>query len=663
VEPFILSCSACQSRIRIRNPKLIGQRVNCPKCNAEVLVALPAPPKIHVASDQGAEVDSYALTKDGLSSTFQASPEDNDSYPLRETSEGEPALSSLDFSEVDDVLIQHAHGSNGSAETAANWQAPQRTPERAAPSQQWSSKSTARSRQFLIVGFLGLSSFILAGLLFAFFLKWYSKEDLQAAKPLDNKPDAIEKQVDNTLPDPDPKENEPEAIDQTPIVQPTQIDLGPTQQPEPAKPVENIGALSPTQPTPDTPSPEPMKPPADVPPQIAELLKVLGEPPIIEMPRSVPVPDIAAVTESEINTGLGYATMAPVAQLSETANNRQVHGISIEKKSLAPALSFWNSIVGLPTVADPLALSAADFDRNALFDIKIPSSPAVTAIDHFASSLGLKAQAVENRFWLLSLPAADESKLPWNIKVDDIVKTKEEETWLLETFELIYPGTSASLSIGNGNLIGKPDLIDRLTWFAIVRVLENWRMQAGLPVQLSGYRSENLKTPFVTMDKIPALKQELDEVTSSPKNLAWLLNHHSNAVGLTCWVDWPSLEYLPDRLASPQRSIGPATLRVSVTRKRPLMELLNELDFELGITCLLINEKNIWLTSHYQYRRVPDVFVLPSEDKSVDGFWSQYLRPLTPIDAAGISQVILRPTPDGKFIIAKCCWPTLQFAP
>ena len=89
--------------------------------------------------------------------------------------------------------------------------------------------------------------------------------------------------------------------------------------------------------------------------------------------------------------------------------------------------------------------------------------------------------------------------------------------------------------------------------------------------------------------------------------------------------------------------------------------MLNELESELGIVCLLLNEKTLWLTSHYAYRRVPEVFVMPSDGKSVDTYWSQYLRPLTPIDSAGISQVIIRQTPDGKFIIVKCCWPTLQF--
>ena len=121
-------------------------------------------------------------------------------------------------------------------------------------------------------------------------------------------------------------------------------------------------------------------------------------------------------------------------------------------------------------MVNPRSLAAADFDLNQAFEVDLNNLTAASAVDQFASTLGLKAESVENRFWLLQAKVAEEDKLPWSMKIDDLVKSPEQRQWLAETIELLHPGTSTGLSFSDENLTGKPDVIDRLTWFSIARL-------------------------------------------------------------------------------------------------------------------------------------------------------------------------------------------------
>ena len=400
----------------------------------------------------------------------------------------------------------------------------------------------------------------------------------------------------------------------------------------------------------------------NVPPSVQALLKVIGEPNTITEPPRLIVPEQPKVTELEIETGDRALTMTPAANLTELATQRIIRELALPQRKTRELLGLWNGVVGLPAAIYPLSLAAADYDFDAKFDLRLKESSANAAINAFSETLGLRAENRENRFWLLTAPLPDEQKLPWSVSIEELVTGDQELQWLRESIELLFPGTSAELTFEAGKLSGNASGLDRLTWFSIVRLLDNWRAQRGLPLQLTSYRRENLRVPFVTPDQVPALTQPLDEITSTPRPLAQLINRHCTSVGLNCWVDWPALEYLPVRLTIGEpKAINPQTPRVSVTHKRQLKQFLDELDFELGMVTLLIDEKNILITSQYAYRRMPQVFVIPSQGKSVEAYWSQFLRPLTPIDSAGISNVIIRPTPDGEHLLLKCCWPSLHF--
>ncbi len=116
VEPHLVQCNSCQSRIRIRNPNLIGKRVACPKCKAEVLITPPAPPKIHVARADMPQVDSTALTKDGFGDEALGllSSQNADGAVG-----GETPFSNFDFSDIDSALAQQSQANAAQATQAA----------------------------------------------------------------------------------------------------------------------------------------------------------------------------------------------------------------------------------------------------------------------------------------------------------------------------------------------------------------------------------------------------------------------------------------------------------------------------------------------------------------------------------------------------------------
>jgi hypothetical protein len=661
VEPLIVQCSACQSRIRVRNLNLIGQRVNCPKCKAPILIAASVPNQIQVSSLNAGPVDSTALTKDGivpdgLADALQsASP-----LPL------EGGFSNVDFSEVDELLLKQNAGANQASidlpGQLTSWATP---PAKAAPTEQWNSPATTRSRQYLLIGFMGVASCLLAVLGFVLFLRYYSKTEQTpiAAKPQEavQPLPPVENQETPAAAEP-PGDSDPAEVPATDIPE-TRVEIAPDpviNEPPSVEPGPDTNSATTDPIGGEAQTPAEQSKSDELPEHLKSIMAVVSrESSFLHQPKLI-VPEQPKITEQELNTGAQTGLIVPQARLSEVAEQRTVRGLKFSQKRLVDAISIWNGVVGIPTVINPLSLAAADYDHTQLFDCDLGDSTAAQAVDQFAKTVGLEAVVLENRFWLFNAAPPDDDKLPRQYKVDDLISNAEQEAWLLDFVQQFFPPAKTAVKVVDGKLEYTAGELDKLTWFSIVRVLENWRMQRNLPTQLPNYRPESLRVQFTTPEKISGLKFELSNITSRPQPLGLLLNQQCSAAAMNCWVDWQSLEYMPVRGVKSQ-SLGSQTLRAMVTHQRPLGNMLSELDADQGIVTLLLDEKSVWLTIRYYYRRVPEIFVIPKLDKPVDTYWRQYLRPLTPIDQQGISQVLIRETPDGQFIIVKCCWPTLDF--
>ena len=233
VEPFTITCTSCASRVRVRNPDLLGQLANCPKCNSMILIAppsaavsssavseadhtndrlaqeqrgTPGEPRIEVERHHGPAVDSTALTQEGLPADLTGNAADSepgsgdeDEYRLTpEPIEAAPSGASMTAPPVLPAASQA--GPHASPTWDADGPAH-------LPSADWTSDSTTKTRQMLLVGFLGFAGVMLAVLLFVAFLRWYTKDNTTLAATNRNATDQV---TDNTVSDDTPAGEQPD---------------------------------------------------------------------------------------------------------------------------------------------------------------------------------------------------------------------------------------------------------------------------------------------------------------------------------------------------------------------------------------------------------------------------------------------------------------------
>ncbi len=172
MDSFTVQCTSCQSRIRVRNPKLVGQIAQCPKCGSMIMIS--APQRILVES--GNATDSVAVTREALPQPAEdvlnnwnalEQPFRSDGLPEPPDAPPLPELNDQEFLDLAPAAMM--------AEPAP----PPRTAEVSAASSIEAIKakrqeSITRQRQIMLVVAIGFCSVLLAsGILFAF-LSWFA---------------------------------------------------------------------------------------------------------------------------------------------------------------------------------------------------------------------------------------------------------------------------------------------------------------------------------------------------------------------------------------------------------------------------------------------------------------------------------------------------------
>lgn len=186
MQEFTVVCTTCQSRIKVRNPNLIGQIVPCPKCSSMVLIENN---NRIVLSPHGDAANSQTETKEALG------PLPN----LKDADKGEGNQARGRF-RADAGIATNATPSGGlgtnttSNASSANAVAKEQDLPDSSPSidalvrNDWVSSKAKARRQILLVFFLSFSSCIVAVLLFVLFLRnWGDKPKDTLAKNADVK--------------------------------------------------------------------------------------------------------------------------------------------------------------------------------------------------------------------------------------------------------------------------------------------------------------------------------------------------------------------------------------------------------------------------------------------------------------------------------------------
>lgn len=695
MEPFTVFCPTCQSRIRVRNAALIGQLVNCPKCQSIVLIADPDKASTPPASQQ--PVDSKAMTAEGIeaggfSLNFDDPPQDGEyrllppevspTAPLRT---GTSAGSTLDA------------GSSASGSHAIP-PVPSSTIGRASPDQGWTSESTSRKRQLLLVMVVGLSSLAITGILFVLFLRSTSSsgdsED-QIAKATE--PPAIkgagkleEKQSADDV-DLAPSGESLKETDAEPACDASsQLPGEETQENPPADsgdPVSSAATTTPADPTLPPPSGDQtersiasgdpgQKPPEDlsddskvtqsdvapkldndnaeviVPSKLKELAELIGQPFEISAPQAVVVPERAPVTAEELGLGNVKVDKAlPTVDLHAASNERRIRALKLDDVPLAHAINYLSLASGLPMVLDAYSLSAANRNPSDKIRFVLGDGSVAEGAHKLAQQLGLQLQSIENRYYRFSAPPPDAQLLPLGTRIDDLIVDEAGQQWLRSFLDLFFPQAASGFTIQSGMLVTDPQAVDPMTRFSVFAALEAWRVQSGLPPAMSQYDSTNLVAPFVTVGDMKRLAQPIQQITDSPRPLASWLSSLGSELGIKCWIDWPSLAAL---------GLEPGSLVTIVTHQRSLESVLQELAFEYNLVTAIVDQESLWITDQESYRQAARVFVIPSQDRPLD-YWEQYFRPLTPVVSGGVSRAELILSPDKRTIVVRSCLPNLQF--
>ena len=141
IEPFVVQCQTCTSRIRVTDPALVGTIANCPKCNSMIQIEPPTTsPQVAIGN---ASVDSQALTEESIDAGEEPS---------------DPAAVPSGFENVE--------GTAPPIEDSPI--APPVHPE-------WQSETTQRSRQIGLIVALSACSLLGAVLMFGWFIRSWNQ--------------------------------------------------------------------------------------------------------------------------------------------------------------------------------------------------------------------------------------------------------------------------------------------------------------------------------------------------------------------------------------------------------------------------------------------------------------------------------------------------------
>lgn len=679
MESFTVQCSTCQSRIRVRNISLIGQLVHCPKCRAIVQItnpsAAPSPGTLQAPkpSTPLSPADSKAVTSDGI--------EEQD-FNLLETEFSEAEDFRLLPIEAVDVpqnpkpnFSQSFHGDFQDHLDGSSIAAPpvQWSPtDRASPSQEWTSEITNKKRQVLLVSAIGLSSLMVTGACFAFFLRWVNQsESVEVVGALQDT--SVDPQLDPTFPPEDPAAQD--------IVS-TQAEDELTQPLEPLN-LDSLsvsdGSLSEskdhqlTSSPPDAQSGDQLLTGGEqenlengstgetiddqvasvaLPNRLRELAELIGQPFEFSVPQTLAIPDKAPVTAEEL--GIAAKTLdksLPPIDLHAVSNERRMSGFRLDNISLPNAVNYLSLASGIPMTLDANSLLSANLDRKIKLNLRLDDMTVREGLQKFALQSNLQLQAVENRYFRLFSKQPTDQQLPFQISISDLATDEGTVEWLRSLVDQYFPTISDGITAEGPMLTAQREKVDVPSWFVLVRALENWRTHRGLPSALPQYLPENLLVPFVLQDQVAGLQRPLQRMTTSPQPLASLLTSLGTDCDIDCWIDWPSLATI---------GLSPSTLISTTIFNRTLKSILQELAFEYGLVTVIVDQNTIWLTSKETYRHSPDLFVIASEGRAME-YWEQYFRPLTPVLSGGISKTQLLMTSDGSILFVKSCRPTLDF--
>ncbi len=669
VEPFIQVCTACQSRVRIRNHGMIGQVVNCPKCESAMTIA--GPQKIHIDGARGSVADSHAMTKDAFPNVEQFESLDF-SKPDESPATAIPGQSLFDGEFTDAELmfqVEELATTTPPLRQPVAWATPDKP---LLPSEQWTSPTTTRRQQVLMITFIGMFSLLVAIGSFYAFIRWVSVPTAEK-QPVANSsattdssndqtsPQVVNESSENSQSSTTPSETNSDTAQPTTDADATVPDVtGNT----PPNKTESKTVVQPALPSEaeQKPSPDPLatNPPGgsateatknvavnlgagnsqsdlvlSLPASLQEIAGILDATKTPVVDASIPLaPPPTANGDAAAEPFAETPDAEPLAEPSVAAKALQVEisGISIARRPLSEAINTISQLANLPIAVDFDSLTAANVNRDQHIELKETNRPASEVFDVMANAIG---GHFEHQDSLGVTLVGSAERMQENVaKSLDLsgLAPETQITWA-KTLDSLFPDKKETWQLVNGSIQTDAPAFSR-QWLQLANTVTLWRRYEQRSASAPAF-------PFAAIEN--ALELEITHHANEPKQLWVTLTQVLRQAKLKCWIDWPSIARV---------GVTPQTTCVVLASHRSLREILAEVQRRYDLVFVIEDPQTVVVTTRDGRRAYLKTYVFDAEGRNTDQ-WKEQLELAEPSELAGLPPFRIGISPDGKFAIVR----------
>lgn len=680
-EPFPVICSACQGKLLVKNEKLVGRTVPCPRCNAPIQLAPPQRIRIHPTS---APADSHAITKvaepdwdqalqDALASSLPP--------PVANASDPAPLSDETRFKEDEEFRLAPLEESRREFQELA---AIQPVPNLQRPSPIPNPKAKSPNQSWLIIGSIALISTVVAVVGFIIFVQWNQKgrpnKPAQVALQSDPNPpqaktEGSEKPTENPSEDP-PAQPNPENVNGAELPKTPPATEPPTPHTDPANPPTPSEKAPPTSPTdtkptmgetsppnPNTPvpssnppSPEnassPQKDPTVSPDGDSELPAIFRElsgggnfsrqadtEPTIEV-QQPEEPEVLEIDDVYHPPAGKPVDLAKVLDL-------KIQRIAWRDRPLADVLSGLSLLGGVGISLDLESFIASAMSpmtpvtyesQEASFDVVLTSLLESFGLAYREESDGLLrvfvpdpliASHLPNSWSLEDLTGANPEV--WDALLRKVMK-EEATLWQLEGNQIVWQPTATPRQ-----------------QFRLAIVLDRIRHAMKLPLQ-GRYREEDLQMGWDDLRAaMKRLSQSCQSIVPHQQPAYQLLANAAREIEMRLLVDWPIVW---------QHGFSLEASHLSITRNRRFDQVFRILQDRYALEATIIHPELLWLTVPEVRRQNYQIRVIPTNGQDEKTLLEK-LRILSPTDADRRVSLVVAPIPNQDLALVRITAPTI----
>lgn len=257
--------------------------------------------------------------------------------------------------------------------------------------------------------------------------------------------------------------------------------------------------------------------------------------------------------------------------------------VDLKQIPLSDAMGLFTNLTGTPVSTSPAALRYAAIDANQKIDIQGVGIPVADILNEALAPARLSL-SIEGQHGLVVRDGV-ESESTVTHKLDDLLKRDEQASLTDDHRKLIQAYSDKPIKLdGEGNL---PLTQPKRQQFDLLILAERIRLARGLPTT-SKYPKRLLSIEPLYAQLAPILERQTTFNFVSATRFGALIDHLSQATGLTVLVDWPTLADV---------GLSPNTTMTALADNCTWNEAMDGLLGALQLGWSPIDGKTVWISS------------------------------------------------------------------